>query len=106
MRVYARLVFVLYILFCTMVMAQEVKKKADPPHLTDAQKLVIRSAQVEMFQAKTMLESTPQYKAFVAAQDKMNNAALQVERESGCVPPDWQFTQELECRAVPKPEKK
>lgn len=104
MRVAARLIFVLYILFGFYVMAQE--KKSPKPHLTDAQKLAIRSAQVEMFQAKTVLESTAQFKAFVMAQDKMNGIALQAQRESGCVPPDWQFTQELECAALPHQEKK
>lgn len=107
MRVTARLVFVLYILFCFMVLAQDVKKKEDSPKkpaLTADQKLEIRNAQVEAFQAKTMLESTPQYKAFVSAQDQMNQVALKVQRDSGCVPPDWQFTQNLECVAVPKPE--
>lgn len=106
MRVTARLVFVLYVLFCAVVMAEDVKKKENSPKnpaLTADQKLEIRTAQVEAFQAKTMLESTPQYKAFVSAQDQMNQIALKVQRDSGCIPPDWQFTQNLECVAVPKP---
>lgn len=92
---------------------QKIKMNGDPelhvpevklkPALTADQKLEIRTAQVEAFQAKTMLESTPQYKAFVSAQDEMNQVALKVQRDSGCVPPDWQFTQNLECVAVPKP---
>ena len=74
------------------------------PVLTAEQKLEIRNAQVVMFQAKRALESTPQYKAFVEAQDKMNQVALRIERESGADPKKWQFTQDLEY--VPVPEKK
>ncbi len=118
MRVTARLVFVLYILFCTMVMAQEVKKKDNPdangnmtaksatfkPVLTAEQKLEIRTAQVQMFQAKSVLESTPQYQAFVQAQNKMNEIALRIQRASGADPQKWQFTQDLDYVAIPQPE--
>jgi len=106
MRV-ARLVFVLYILFCMFVMAQDVKKKTDAkPTLTAEQKLEIRTAQVEMFQAKTVLESTPQYQAFVQAQNNMNQVALRIQRASCADPAKWQFTQDLEYVAVPQPENK
>ncbi len=106
MRVTARLVFVLFVLFCVRVMAEDVKKKDGNPVISAEVKLAISRAQVRMFQAKTVLESTPQYRAFVTAQDEMNQLALTAQRDSGCVPPKWQFTQDLDCVAVPQAEKK
>jgi hypothetical protein len=76
------------------------------PVVTEKQKLEIRTAQVAVYQAKEVLESTPQFRAFAQTQNQMNELSLRVEREIGCIPPKWQFTQELECVAIPAPEKK
>ena len=77
------------------------------PVITEKQKLEIRTAQVAVYQAKEVLEQTPQFHSFMATQNQMNEISLRVQREAGCVPPKWQFTQGLECLEVPKqPEKK
>jgi hypothetical protein len=104
MRRCARCVFVIYMLSCLFVFAQE--KKSAVPVLTDAQKLEIRTAQVEMFQAKSVLESTPQYKAFLNAQEKMNEIALRVQREAKVDPSKFQLGQDLNFTAVPQPQEK
>ena len=104
MRQAARFAFVFYVLAFAFTWSQE--KKDSVPKLTDAQKLEIRTAQVEMFQAKSVLETTPQFKAFLAAQENMNQVALKVQREAKVDPSKFQLGQDLNFTAVPQPEKK
>ncbi len=101
MRQVARFAFVLFLLSFAFTWSQE-KKDSKPPVLTDAQKLEIREAQVEMFQAKSVLETTPQFKAFLAAQEKMNQVALKVQREAHVDPAKFQLGQDLNFTAVPQ----
>ncbi len=100
--------WILFLIACAIGLLSQSKDLK--PKLTDQQKLELRTSQVKMFQAKSILESTPQFKVFAAAQDQMNELGLKVQREIGCLPPKWVFTQELECVAVQeepaKPEKK
>jgi len=76
------------------------------PKLTDAQKLEITRAQVAVYQAKEVLESTPQFKAFQNAQNNLNETALRIQRESKVDPTKFSLGQDLEFVAVPQPEKK
>jgi len=75
------------------------------PKLTDSQKLEIRTAQVEFFQAKTTLESTQQYQAFQQAQVKLNEVVRRVQKDAGVDPAKFTLQPSLEFEAVPqKPE--
>ncbi len=100
--------WILFLIACAIGLLSQSKDLK--PKLTDQQKLELRSAQVQLYQAKEVLESTPQFRAFMQTQSNMNEVSLRIQREIGCVPPKWQFTQELECVAVPAqnppPEKK
>ncbi len=104
MRETARLVFVIYIVFSVWY-AFGQEKKDSAPKLTDVQKLEIREAQVSLYQAKEVLESTPQFKAFQEAQNHLNETALRIQRESKVDPKQWTLGQDLEYVAV-KPDKK
>ena len=103
MRQCARFAFVIFLVSFAVLWSQE---KKDVPVLTDAQKLEIRNAQVEMFQAKSVLETTPQFKAFLAAQEKMNEIALRVQREAKVDPTKFQLGQDLNFIAAPQPPEK
>ena len=76
----------------------------DKPKLTDAQKLEVTRAQVAVYQAKEVLESTPQFKAFQNAQNNLNETALRIQRESKVDPAKFTLGQDLEFTAVPQPQ--
>jgi len=78
----------------------------DKPKLTSEQKLEITRAQVAVYQAKEVLEQTPQFKAFQNAQNNLNETALRVQRESKVDPTKYTLGQDLEFTPVPQPEKK
>ena len=91
---------------CLAALLSRAQDKPSVPKLTDAQKLEIRNAQVEMFQAKTVLESTPQFQAFQRAQSHLNDTSLRIQRESKVDATKWTLGQDLEYTAVPQPKKK
>lgn len=95
--------FLLFLISCAIGLLSQ-----QPPHLTDQQKLKIRSAQVDFFQAKTNLEQTPQYQQFQMAQAKVNQVVQEVLKESGVSQKDFRLGEDLEFLAIappsPKPE--
>jgi hypothetical protein len=98
---------IFYVLWLPFLMASALwlssQSKDVKPTLTDQQKLEIRSAQVQLYQAKEVLESTPQFKAFQNAQNHLNETALRIQRESKVDPKQWTLGQDLEYVAVPQP---
>ena len=94
-------VWCLFIIACAIgLLSQSVT-----PKLTEAQKLEIRTAQVEFFQAKTNLEATPVFKQFESAQAKLNQTVQKVLAESKVDQKEFQLGNDLEFTAVPKPPK-
>jgi len=68
---------------------------AKAPSLTDAQKLSIRSAQVEYLSAQQAAQSTPQYQAMVAAQAKLNDAVHKALKDAGIDQSKFQLQSDL-----------
>ena len=93
----------LFLMACAIGLLSQSKDVK--PKLTDQQKLEIRSAQVQLYQAKEVLESTPQFKAFQQAQGRLNETALRIQRESKVDPAKFTLGQDLEYVAVPEPAK-
>jgi hypothetical protein len=104
MRYTARLVFVLYLLSCFWVGAQEKKEPPKKPILTDAQKLEIRNAQVDWMNAKSILEGTPQYKMFAEKQEKLNEVVARAQ--AGVDQSKFKLEPTLEFSEIKQPEKK
>ena len=74
MRTVAKLTIL--ILFTVALLAQEAAKKVS--ELTSAEQLALRNAQVELLQAQSALQATPQYQAFQDAQKRFSEAVNQV----------------------------
>ncbi len=99
--------WLLFLIACAIGLLSQAKDLK--PKLTDQQKLEIRSAQVQFYQAKEVLEQTPQFKAFQNAQNQLNETALRIQREAKVDPAKFTLGQDLEYITVPdpaKPEKK
>ncbi len=94
------------LLFSTALAQDPVasSKTFGTPKLTADQKLEITRAQVAVYQAKEVLESTPQFKAFQNAQNNLNETALRVQRESKVDPTKYTLGQDLEFSPVPQPQ--
>jgi len=95
--------WLLFLMACAIGLLSQSKDVK--PKLTDQQKLEIRSAQVQLYQAKEVLEATPQFKAFRNAQNHLDETALRIQRESKVDPAKFTLGQDLEYVAVPEPAK-
>jgi hypothetical protein len=96
---------ILFIIACVIgLLAQDPKptKTPEAPKLSDSQKLEIQNARVKLFQAKEVLEQTPQFKAFQAAQSNLNETALRIQRDSKVDPAKWTLQDNLEYAAIPE----
>jgi len=93
----------LFLMACAIGLLSQAKDIQ--PKANDQQKLELRTKQVTLYKSKEVLEQTDQFRAFQYNQNDLNQSALRIQREIGCVPPKWQFTQDLECITVPEPAK-
>ena len=78
-------------------------KPAEPPKLTEAQKLEIRNAQVDFFSTQSQLQSSPQYAAFQKAQRDLESIVQKVLKEVGADPKKFTLQPDLTFTAVPQP---
>src|SRR5215469_7080854 len=82
------------ILSCGLILGQDKPKvtlangQAGPvaPKLTEAQKLELRTAQVEQMQAMQDLQQTPGWKAYQDANKRLTDALLKIYKETGLDP--------------------
>lgn len=78
--------------------------QASLPKLTDAQKLEIRNAQVDFFQAKTAMEATREFQQFQGAQNKLNEIVLRVQKDAKVDQSKYRLEQSLEFSEIPQPK--
>jgi len=93
-------------------MSHVLSAPPEKPHLTDAQKLEIRNAQIAFFQAQAELQASPVYQQFQKAQQHLNETAQKVTKEAGVDPakfslgPDLEFTPTSQKPEPPKLQEK
>jgi hypothetical protein len=84
------------------------KKESTPvataPHLTEAQRLAIRDVQVKVLQSQRAVEQTPQWAAYQASQQALNEAVAKVYKELGITTDKWQLGESLEFAPVQQPQ--
>src|SRR5262249_47054737 len=80
------LAFVLFVMVTAPLIVSQIQKATEPsplPKLSDAQKLELRTAQVELLQANQALQKTAEFQAAQAAQVKFMQAIQKAYKDVG-----------------------
>ena len=91
--------------YLAVIMLLFVGCSASPvkPRVSEADKLVIRSAQVELLQAQQAVQASAQYQAMQAAQAKLNAAVADAYTKAKVLQTEWGMNEQLEFVEQPKP---